>query len=234
MSNNNEPSPASSRIQFQWISREEESKKFRSVTQKIKNRFDSMCKDMIRRSYFTKTMLPHADYIVVAERPRSSSHNTRRRREKPNTQTDKPSMDIDGFMLVQQKEEDILFIDLLCARGVGKALLNHAVQYAKEHNIGFITLHAIPYVINYYRNFGFRINKNPRACSDDKRVAKLYGPKTEKKKFATIDESLQDKAFVSVIRKLMDLKINVKDDKDFEEKLTHGFPMVLCVKSKKD
>lgn len=227
--------PSESKIQFRWISRQEDKKEFMSVTRKIKNRFDTMCKHMIQRSYFTKTMLPHADMIVVAEKHQKWERIGRRQQQRDvvDTVSSSPRMEMQGFMLIQQKGKDILFIDLLCSRGVGRALLDNVVEFAKENKINFITLHALPYVINYYRNFGFRVNRNPRSCSDDKRFTELYNSSMEKKKFATIDESLEDKAFVSVIQQLMKLKINVKDGKDFEEKLTHGFPMVLCIRSKR-
>ena len=106
----------------------------------------SLCKAMVSYTYLkNKKVLNSANMIIVA------STSTRLRT--------KSKIDLHGFALVQTKPES-LYVDIICASGVGKKILQEVYKAGREMRKKYVSLSALPRVINFYRKEGFIHSEN--------------------------------------------------------------------------
>jgi len=79
-----------------------------------------------------------------------------------------------GFALAQEDaSQHHVHLQLLCARNAGIQLLTCLTRVAKQRGHTHISLHALPYVINYYRRFGFRHTLEHNKEEEEKDVEEL-------------------------------------------------------------
>ena len=106
----------------------------------------SLCKGMVSYTYLkNKQVLTNANMVVVA------STITKLRT--------KSKIELHGFALIQNRQES-LYVDIICASGVGKKILQEVYKTGREMKKKYITLSALPRVINFYRKEGFLHSEN--------------------------------------------------------------------------
>lgn len=130
------------------------------------------------------------------------------------------------------------YIELFCAvEKQGGRLMDHVIQTAKKRGIQYITLSALPYVVNYYRNkYGFRLTLSDNKCQETdamKRVADRHS----KMMFDSVASALQSREFKPVLKQAsaegLAMKKNVDEHScsSIQSCAEDGLFMVLCLKS---
>jgi hypothetical protein len=116
-----------------------------------------LCKGMVSYTYLkNEKVLNNANMIVVA------STSTKLR------STSK--IELHGFALIQ-KRQDSLYVDIICASGVGKKILKVVYKAGREMRKKFVTLSALPRVINFYRKEGFFHSEN--GCKENQLITRI-------------------------------------------------------------
>lgn len=115
-----------------------------------------------------------------------------------------------GFLLAQLKPDE-LYIDVVCSfSGLGKYLLNEAVSYATSNGLN-VGLSALPEVITYYQQFGFKFRKN---CSESAFVpdSVLFAQVKDSAKIGrteTAELAFKDRATAELLAQLQENELNV-------------------------
>ncbi|MEK6884952.1 MAG: GNAT family N-acetyltransferase, partial [Nanoarchaeota archaeon] len=151
-------------------------KGFLSIASLIKRECNELCQHMVLQTYIEGDALPLVDVVIGAFL--------------------QPSQ-LQGFVLIQIKRKE-LFIDVICAKGIGKVLIEETIKYAYSKKKKLITLHALPYVINYYRKLGFKLNR-PGKCGDEKHIEEDYPKEIRDLKFKNQVEALHNEEFVKAL-----------------------------------
>ena len=69
--------------------------------------------------------------------------------------------ELNGFVLSRRMIDDSLYMDLVCAQSRMKDLIQYFVEFAKEQRFHRIDLSAVPHLVVYYWNIGFRFKCDP-------------------------------------------------------------------------
>lgn len=117
----------------------------------------SLCRAMVSYTYLkNESVMTNANMIIVA----STTSKLRT----------KSKIELHGFALIQKRTES-LYIDIICASGVGKRILQEVYKIGKEMQKKYITLSALPRVINFYRKEGFIHSEN--GCKEKKSIERI-------------------------------------------------------------
>jgi hypothetical protein len=90
-----------------------------------------------------------------------------------------------------------LFLDVICAPGIGAAMLGQVKQKAATMGLGMIELHALPNVIGFYRSQGY-VNAGPGSCVEHKDIG-VAAARVAKARFATNERAVEDPAFAKFL-----------------------------------
>jgi N-acetylglutamate synthase-like GNAT family acetyltransferase len=151
----------------------------------ILNQANVLCKKMISMSYIKNHTVKNADALVIAH----SGAVTR----------SKNAMEVRGIAFLQVRQNSV-YIDVICASGVGSMLLEETFNYAKSKGKQYVTLSALSHVIGYYRKFGFV--HGHETCVENKNVNSYYKNPTSpvsplNKEYRRLLQLLVQKRFVS-------------------------------------
>lgn len=170
-----------------------------------------LCRNMVKSTYVS-TAIQSADALVLAFRDIS---------------------DILGFALLKYIGKDGVYVDVICAKGAGTALLDEVWKFAVRKGFVYIQLSALPHVINFYRRFGF---KNTEAqCKADPDV-EAFATRVEKLLFADQLEAIKHPEFSQFLTYLVKKGLvhdkGCKDiDLDPPGCSSDGYSMTLCVEN---
>lgn len=108
------------------------------------------CRGLVSKTYVEKDAPSAADHLVVGFK----------------------DDDVIGFVFIKDQGE-YFYIDVICAKGGGTALLNEVEKIAKEKGKKGIKLSALPHVVSYYRKFGYK-HHDECAVEEDPEVLAKY------------------------------------------------------------
>ena len=182
----------------------------------IKANVKELCKGLVTRTYIAKrqvsektgtrerSALDRADALLLAYEERETRHGKR--------------VLVAGFAILNHEPYDGIYIDVICAKGHGKQMMEKIEEYARKEGKKFIHLSALPHVINYYRKQGF-VHSRDQSCVEPKpvttqakKVEKLRFPKQKVKgdRYTEAETAVRDQKF----RKLLSLLISKGFAKD--------------------
>jgi hypothetical protein len=94
-----------------------------------------------------------------------------------------------------------LFLDVICAKGVGSAMLGEVRRKAASLGLGIVELHALPNVIGFYRSHGF-VNAPPGVCAEHADIT-AAAARVGKARFATNELAIADPAYARFLALLV-------------------------------
>lgn len=136
----------------------------------IKANIKELCKGLVTRTYIAKdkknsatgvkelSALHMADAIMLAYSEKKTRHGGKR-------------VFVTGFAILNHQPANGVYIDVICAKGYGKQMIEHIEKYAKAEGKAFVHLSALPHVINYYRKLGF-VHSESDECKEHHLVTK--------------------------------------------------------------
>jgi len=108
------------------------------------------------------------------------------------------------------------YIELICAhsdggiKGRGTAMIEEVTKAAQRFGMRFITLSALPYVIMWYYQLGFRLTLDV-ACSEPSELEQLAQLMRDKlKRFRSDQEAFEDEDFVNFLRRAVAYGLGAK------------------------
>lgn len=128
---------------------------------------ENLCKS-ITLSFLSRDCLKEADFVFFSYKSVASGRNTSKTYKQYN-----------GLVIIQKaKLSKHLYIDLICANGAGRFLIEQTIDWAKQKNFTHITLSSLANVIGFYRKFGFKNTFNLECVEDEmvSQFAKKYDP----------------------------------------------------------
>ena len=151
----------------------------------VLNQADLLCKRMISMTYLKKHTIQNADALVIAH----TGAVTR----------SKNAMELRGIAFIQVRQNSV-YVDVICASGVGRDILQETFNYAKSKGKKYVTLSALSHVIGYYRKFGFI--HGFETCVENNNVNRYYKNPTSpaspiNREYRRLLELLVQKRFVS-------------------------------------
>lgn len=95
------------------------------------------------------------------------------------------------------------YVNLVCASGAGSgagvALLEQFEALARARGVKYLTMHALPYVIGYYRRFGYKFSQD--GCSEPAALRDAY--ERAARKFSNDGEPFRDRKFAAFMRQAL-------------------------------
>lgn len=136
-----------------------------------------------------------------------------------------------GFCLLQIRPRiGELYIDLMCARGAGTALVNVVKYLAKKWEFPHVTLSALPTAMNFYRKLGFQNCELP-VCVESPEVAQL-ATAVQHKRFRSDQESEHDDEFRALLEELIRRRlIRNKRCHKISSCSIDGYSMTCCLQN---
>ena len=153
----------------------------------IRANLGRICQGLVNRTWVTNTSLKNADALVMAYTEKSMRHGGSR-------------WDVKGFAILNI-ETNSVFIDLICARGYGSKLIATIEREARKLDKRYVSLSALPHVINYYRRIGF-VHATTGACKEHDDV-QTEAEKVKNMRFADDDAAAKNRAFARFLRFLV-------------------------------
>ena len=141
----------------------------------------------------------------------------------------------DGFALLYDLDEGAtLFLDVICAPGYGKAMIQQLQQYAREHRYHWIKLHALVPVIGFYRSLGFKITET--GCKEPSSVSALADT-LKGQRFKSVVDAMHNPKMLELVKAMENEKLEsvpgcLQKSSDIEGVTAcyrDGFPMTYCV-----
>ncbi len=173
----------------------------------VLNRANALCKEMVSMTYLKKQSVQMADALVIAH----SGAVTR----------SKNAMDVRGIAFIQVRKNSV-YVDVICASGVGKQVLEETFKYAKSKGKKYVTLSALSHVIGYYRKVGFV--HGYETCVDDSNVNRYYTVRSESPAATTNNEHRQLLQLLVKKRFVSNPRCKTVDDCSSD-----GFVMTKCL-----
>jgi hypothetical protein len=134
----------------------ENSKDWKYAISRVRSSMDKklgkndMCRDSIPKEFFDKEyMLEDTNIIFIMTDKLKTRH-------KSNSMV---AFSLCNDLNLEENKKDGLYLDAICGQGYGSKLIDIIEQYSKLKKFKFIKLSALSYVINYYRNKGYRHRK---------------------------------------------------------------------------
>jgi hypothetical protein len=135
-----------------------------------------------------------------------------------------------GFCLLQLRPRSSeLYIDLMCARGAGSALVNVVKHLAKRWEYSHVTLSSLPAAMNFYRKLGFQNCELPM-CVESPDIAML-AKSVQHKRFTSDQASEEDDEFRELLEELISRRlIRNKRCRKISSCSIDGYTMTFCLK----
>jgi hypothetical protein len=209
-----------SRLRFVTGYKKEE--KIYPILQSMTIQSASLCQGTIS-NWFIIQALNAADIIILAY-----ASDTDLFLDPPKRYQERKAIDVKGVALIQTYST-YLYLDLLCASGAGKALLDQIVDMAKIQKKKTIRLASTPVSMSYWLNQGFQNMKG----SEDKCVMtdKLHqaAQSVLPLKFSTWEEAVENETLKKYMTLLTDMRYTKQRGCKGEECYIDGYTMTLCV-----
>lgn len=190
-------------------------KMFKNMLKYIRAYSGELCSRNINSSYLTYHSFKLCDHLFVALDIETK------------TRSKKGLITLYGFVLIQELNDE-LYIDVICSKGYGKKLLQHVDELANYLNKKYITLNALPQVINFYKKLGFVHAE--KQCYHKTKIIENMSNHLKNKKFKSHNNSVIDKEFKFLLKVLMHEKLTGnKSCKSLKECSLDGFKMTKCV-----
>lgn len=165
----------------------------------------------ISLNYLRKGSFSSADYVFVV---------------RPITRQTRSSSNVLGFALVQDRESH-LYIDVVCAKGAGTALLRQIEEFGKSKRKLFVMLNALPAAISFYRRLGYVHSEG--SCVEDP-VIKSLAEAVNGMRFQSSNHAISNKRFSVLLRQLVALKlVSNKRCKSVPQCSSDGYTMTKCL-----
>ncbi len=166
-----------------------------------------------------------------------------------------PDVTKPGFSICSYDHDDTWYIELICAqshqmdgiKGKGGWLLDEVRQKATSEGIQFITLSALPYVVTYYYDRGYRLSMdvNCKEPAELTMLAKRIREKMTEGKFGVpnvepLHQPFHDSDFIEFLklavtkgftsnRHMFEGEYLAETQTDVEENAVDGVYMTLCL-----
>lgn len=182
---------------------------FKRDAEFIKANLKELCKGLVTRTYIAKrhmnektgmkenSALDRADALLLAYEERKTRNGKR--------------VMVTGFAILNHEPINSVYIDVICAKGYGKQMMEKIEEYARSEGKKFIHLSALPHVINYYRNLGF-VHSTTDFCREPhlvtKQAEKVKKLRFTKKKikgewYTEAEMAVRDKKFNDLLKVLI-------------------------------
>lgn len=173
----------------------------------------SLCKAMVSYTYLkNKKVLSSANMMVVA------STSTKLRT--------KSKIELHGFAIIQNKPES-LYVDIICASGVGKKILQEVYKAGREMRKKYVTLSALPRVINFYRKEGFIHSEN--GCKE-KQSTETIAKQVSHLRFSSDKDAILHDDFQKLLLLLISERlVTDKRCRKIDSCSSMGYSMTKCI-----
>lgn len=173
----------------------------------------SLCKGVVSYTYLkNEKVLNSANMIIVA------STITKLRT--------KSKIELHGFALIQNRPES-LYVDIICASGVGKKILQEVYKAGKEMEKKYITLSALPRVINFYRKEGFLHSEN--GCKEKQLITRI-AEQVSHLRFSSDKNAILHEEFQQLLLSLISHKlVTDKRCRKITSCSSMGYSMTKCI-----
>ena len=182
----------------------------------------SLCGKSITAEFIAESV-DVADIIILAYESATNSFDplpTRRNRQQ--------AIDVKGIALLRSFKH-YFYLDLMCSKGAGKAILNQIVMLAEKEGRKTIRLASTPFAMPYWLNQGFRNMKGSESkCMMDSNLNR-YLKSILPLKFSTWQEAVENKYLTKYLTALTTMGFTKKRGCKQEECNLDGYTMTLCV-----
>ena len=196
-------------VEYEWYSKDSfpSNRKWNELCNSVRQSTTTICGKCISIN-FLKDAFKSADFLLVAYAQKTSylmRTTTKMYRTPVGVVAMHVLTDSNNKGHVLQPNDVVLYMDMLCSSiaGLGSKLLNIVEDYAKQNYYTKLQLSALPYVINYYRKFGFMFSHKQEEFPA---ITKMYlrYPQLSTLKFTSDEEAKTDKLFTKLMEKLKD------------------------------
>ena len=183
---------------------------FGKVVQKVSKETSKLCMhgsaEAVANNYVKYEALKKAHGIIVSYTTRSMTN-------------------FNGYLLFKIYS-NYLYVDVICSKGAGKALLKECYDLAKKMGKFQIKLSALPHVISFYRKQGF---VHSESCTMDSNIQNKSN-KILSKRFTNLNNVMKDKNFDDLLSTLVKKKLVAKKKcKTVDDCSKDGFSMTKCI-----
>jgi hypothetical protein len=187
-------------------------KDFAKTRAYVKSQIAYLCRGNVRRDYILTDALPEADALITAFEVMPLRGGRQR-------------VQLYGFVILQKEKNDV-YMDVMCARGAGKLLLDQVTDLAHRWKKKYVVIAATPFAMPYWMKQGF-VNADG-ACRADKRLDKRV-ELIKQKKFKTWDDAVDDPLMKKFMGQLVYRNLGANDCEGVAHCSSQGFYMTLCV-----
>tara|TARA_B100001093_G_C26776215_1_gene992521 strand:- start:943 stop:1425 length:483 start_codon:yes stop_codon:yes gene_type:complete len=149
---------------------------------------------------------------------------------KTRTRTKKPFLEVEGFILMRFGEmggKKMIYVDVICARKVGKKLLNEMYEFARRNKVEYIQLSALPHVINFYKKE--RFVHSEKGCIADEKTRKV-SDMVKGYEFKDFKDVMKNRDFVKFLEHLRKQKLVANKKCTSVAKCSEdGYTMTRCI-----
>lgn len=175
---------------------------FAKVAKEIHSRGE-FCGTNGLKSYVQNSALPDAKYIAVARN--DDTH------------------ELEGFGLLYPTCANVLHLDVLCAHGVGRSLLRYIERRARAAEFQVLKLHALPYVIGFYRHMGYH---HANRCGSEAAELKSKWDELKRTRFTTDSYALRNKTYRKYLQELVKRRLVGEQCRGVSNCSDYGFRMI--------
>jgi hypothetical protein len=145
---------------------------------------------------YVKRVARAADWLLLVDEPTAAAPDSERGRA------------VRGFALLKilggdESGPTRVFLDVICAKGVGRAMLAEIRAHTVRLGLPMVELHALPNVIGFYRKQGY-INAPPGSCTEDPEITRRAAePMYANARFDRNDRAIRDKGYSRFLKLLV-------------------------------
>lgn len=150
----------------------------------------SICRGMVSHTYLRSQSGKKANMLIVVIENVGGTRSSKR-------------IEVKGFALIQNNTND-LYVDIICAKGVGKHILREVYNQGYKLKKKYITLSALPRVINFYR--GEQFIHTEKDCNENSIITNM-AEKVKGLRFKSDEDAQSHKTFNTFLKLLMKHKL---------------------------
>lgn len=134
-----------------------------------------------------------------------------------------------GFSLLQLRDSDSVYIDVICTQqGYGALLVHEIIRWTAQIGRRHVELSALPNVINFYRKIGFRLSDN-KECKETDKLKKIAN-RVSGLRFNNPQEANSDRRFQALLDTLIQEELVAnKNCVNIVQCSEHGYHMIYCI-----
>lgn len=190
---------------------------YKNLIKSNTNLCNSKNQEVVSSSYIKNQSLKNVDIIALNLK---EEYKTRSRKT--------PIITVQGFALLQNRK-NYLYIDVICAKQSGDALLSNIYILGNELKKKYVILNALPHVINYYKRDKHKFLHGYKSCEENIEIKKL-GESLKNKKFKVPSNATSDKNFQKLLTLLINKKLTYdKTCKTIDSCSKNGYTMTKCI-----